>query len=155
MRDVARVSSRLRKSVRFFALTDVFLTLAFVLILALDAFTPGQVIDAERGSQESPVDSSAETQISQAKIASATTGKAIFRTSRVTKPKVLDELGSFQLKGIRKGSGEPRAYFRDTKRKQTLTKRVGEMLGTYEIVSIDSEGVTVRHGAEEVLLPKG
>ncbi|MBN2311295.1 MAG: hypothetical protein JXR94_20125 [Candidatus Hydrogenedentes bacterium] len=155
MKDAAYLHRALSRGVRALALFNIALTAAFVLLVAWSELMPERPIEADGGLERTLSDSIADAPISAADVKAATAGKAVFRTSRATRTQKIDELGSYRLMGILVRRGEPRAYFRDIKRKQTLTKRVGEMLGTYEVVDITNEGVLVRRGGQEVLIPKG
>jgi hypothetical protein len=92
--------------------------------------------------------------ISAAEVTSKTTGRAPFRTTRVVKPKVVDEVAAYVLVGVSVRGETPKAYVRDTKLKKMLIKKRGESLGSYEIEDITREGLTLIRGAERVLLPK-
>lgn len=85
----------------------------------------------------------------------STVGKAIFRTTRVRAVQVVDELSHYQLKGVSSRGGASKAYLRDNKLKRMETRVVGEFIGPYEIISIESNGIRLRRGADEMFLPKG
>ena len=136
--------------------TDAGLSAAFLLVLALGPFimreTPGL------GAQDAAQTVQAQTalQITSADIEKTITGKVLFRTSATTlKEKIVDELAHYELKGISTRAGVKLAHVRDNKLKKLVTKKVGDSLGAYDIIDISDEGVTVRRGAEKVILSKG
>jgi hypothetical protein len=93
--------------------------------------------------------------VSVAAVRDATTGKAVFRTYREKKARVIDELSNFILSGSSTRDGVMRAYVRDTKLNTVAIKKIGDTLGPYEVVDITNEGLTLRRGGETVFLPKG
>ncbi len=82
-------------------------------------------------------------------------GKAVFRTMRVRKAHVVDELSHFILKGVSVRGAVAKAYVYDTKLKQLRVKSVGDAIGSYEISDIKEESIEVRRGNEILVLPKG
>jgi hypothetical protein len=89
-----------------------------------------------------------------ADVQKATTGKAIFRSSRTVQVKVVDELSFYTVTGVSLRGGEHSAYVRDTKQKKLFVKKAGESIGSYQITAIDEQGVHLTRGGENVLLAK-
>ena len=94
------------------------------------------------------------TSVQWADVSKATLGQAMFRTNRTVSEKVVDELGRYEFRGMSIRAGQARAYIKDTSRKKNLTKVVGDLIGTYEILEIDKSGVKLRKGNEELRLSK-
>ncbi len=155
MTDLTRFHGMMRSAVRGLAVGNVILTLIFVLMLGFMWYGPAANDAMDPEQQIAFAEPGLRTQITMDQVEHITRGKALFRTSRTRKAKVVDEFSHFRLSGISTRGGVPKAYVRDTKFKKNLIKRVGDMLGPYEIVGITDEGITVRRGAEEILLPKG
>lgn len=88
-------------------------------------------------------------------VAQTIRGRAPFRTMRVRAAKVVDELSAFVVRGISTRGERQRAYVMDTKMKRLVIKSVGDQLGSYEVVDINDEGVTLQRGNERVILSKG
>lgn len=95
--------------------------------------------------------------IDEATVSRAILGKAVFRTYRKVEQRVVDELGRFELMGTSHDSEPERrsAFIKDTKRKRSLTLRVGDTLGgKFEVIAISRDGVSLRRGNEMLLLSK-
>jgi len=136
--------------------TDAALSAAFILVLVLGPYImretagPGAQVDAQT------VQAQPTLQITPADIENTITGKVLFRTSATTlKEKIVDELAHYELKGISTRAGQKLAHVRDNKLKKLVTKKVGDSLGAYDVINISDEGVTLRRGAETVILSKG
>lgn len=93
-----------------------------------------------------------DSHLETAKVAKATLGRAVFRSSRQLPDRVVDEIGRYELRGILTRQGAKKATIRDTKKKKTLIKAVGERLDDFEVVEINDGGVRLRRGGEEVEL---
>lgn len=155
MSSLERLNAMIGRTNRVLVAAGVVLTIVSggVLVGSAAGF-PGAAIGTEEMRTVSAPSGTLEP-ISEAKVRKVSTGKAIFRTSRVEKTKVVDELSHYVLRGISSRNGIMKAYMGDTKLKKLHVKTVGESVGPYEIVNITAEGVTLRRGAEEVFLPKG
>lgn len=92
--------------------------------------------------------------LSMSDVQKMTLGKAIFRSGRITQVKVVDELSFYALTGLSLRGESRRAYVRDTKQKKLLVKKVGDTIGSYEVVEIDEQGVHLIRGGDRVLLAK-
>ena len=77
-----------------------------------------------------------------------TRGKSVFRTSRQLKSQVVEEIGRYELQGISGRVGSFKAYFRDTKVRKTLKKRVGDSLGPFQIKEIEKGRVVLERSGE-------
>jgi len=84
----------------------------------------------------------------------ATMGRAVFRTNRSVPEKVVDGLGRYELRGVSQQEGIRKAYVRDTRLKKTLIKKEGDMMGSFEVITIESSSVSVRRGDEVLKLEK-
>ena len=144
------------RTTRAIVWADAGLSAAFVLVLALGPFIMKETAGPGAEQNDQTVQNQASAQITTADIEKTTTGKVLFRTSATKlKEKIVDELAHYELKGISTRAGQKLAHVRDNKLKRLVTKKVGDSLGAYEIVDITNEGVTVRRGAETVILSKG
>jgi hypothetical protein len=156
MRDLARIERGMNRATRGLIWADAGLSVAFVLVLVLGPYLMGESAAPGGPGPDRVVEAESAAQFSASDVEKATTGKVLFRTSASSlKEKVVDELAHFELKGISTRGGRKLAHVRDNKLKKLVTKKVGDTLGAYEIVDITDEGVTVRRGAEDVILSKG
>jgi hypothetical protein len=155
MVDIAKLRNSLRKSIGFLLGCNVLITVAGIAYIAWDLSVPYYTAHATEILQNILPEPEDAKSFSSAEITQLTRGKAVFRTSRARKPRVVNELSYFQLKGISTRDGLVKAYMRNRKLKKMETKRIGDMVGPFEIIGISKEGVTLRRGNEEVLLPKG
>ncbi len=150
-----RLHSSLRRGIGGLLAVNVFLSVVLMAVVAYGEYRAanplGIVANGAGGVSSGPV----EGHITKSEVASITTGRAVFRTGRIRKSKVVDELNYYQLKGTSTRGGQTRAYVRDNKRKKMLIKRVGDMIGSWEIVEIEKQRMTVQRGAEVVVVPKG
>jgi len=156
MKDLNRIQIGMSRATRGTLWADAGLTACLVVVIVFGQFMPnggGDFLDAAP-----PVDITGQTtaHLTAQDVQKITTGKVLFRTSAlVLREKVVDELAHYELKGISVRDGVYRAFVRDNKLKKFVTKTVGESLGAYEILDITVEGVTVKRGAETVILSKG
>ena len=154
MRSPARLHEGIRKATRAVLWADVLLTAVLAAILTIHWVVPARTVAAD--DRRSPVAASPrQWYVAIDQVRAAVTGKAVFRTSRAVREKVVDELGRYELKGASISGTERKAYIRDTKMKRMLVKRPGDTLGPYEVVEVNEQGVTVRRGAETLVLSKG
>lgn len=156
MERMLRIDRALQKAVPAFLALNVFLSIVSLAIVGgaqLNFGRQAQPVDAGQAQRFSEIADARPITLEQ--VTEATTGKAIFRSNTVRQVKTVDELGYYRLQGLSVGDGEARAYVRDTKLKKTLVKKVGDFLGPYEITGITSQGLVIKRGAEEVILPKG
>ncbi len=154
MKDLDRLHRAVDKAIRAMAGLAVMLTLVLLLVLASDALGWGQAALEDTLDTSGPANTQPWQPISERQIANVTRGKAIFRTSRVRKRKSIDELAHYQLVGTSVRNEKTKAYVRDTRLKKMLIKRIGEELGSYELIEISKGAVTLKRGSEEVVLRK-
>lgn len=88
------------------------------------------------------------SQIARQDIDARTRGKSVFRTSRQLKTQVVEEIGRYELQGISGRVGAFKAYFKDTKVRKTLKKRVGDSLGPFQIKEIVKGKVVLERSGE-------
>lgn len=139
-------------------LIGVSITLSVMLLLALTtkAFHLGHEVEASAVAQYTLHSPAGLKPIDEATAARAILGKAPFRVMRRVQEKMVDELGRFELMGgTFSGKSNAMAFVKDTRRNRTIRLRVGDTLGTrYEVVAIDSRGVTLWDGNDEVTLKR-
>jgi len=156
MKDLARIQRAMSRATRALIWTDAGLSATFLLVLALGPFIMQETAGPDAQDAAQTVKAQPALQITSADIEKTITGKVLFRTSATTlKEKIVDELAHYELKGISTRAGVKLAHVRDNKLKKLVTKKVGDSLGAYDIVDITDEGVTVKRGAEKVILSKG
>lgn len=131
------------------------LSVVLALILGVHTFAPEKAAGLDAIEPFSAVRAAASTSLSKTQVDQIVMGKAVFRTSSREREKVVDELGRYELKGTSVRGGRYNAYIRDVKQGKMLVKAIGDTLGLYEITEINDEGVTLRRGAEVLLLSKG
>lgn len=155
MKDLSRIRRAMGRATRGLFIADAALTLALMATVAAGSLfgAPGAVVAVD---QQDLAIRPQTVHVTAADVEKTTTGKVLFRTSAaMIAPKTVDELANYELKGISVRRGVPQAHVRDNKLKKLVTKRVGDTLGAYEIIDITGEGITVKRGAETVVLSKG
>lgn len=156
MKDLNRVQIAISRATRGMLLVDAALTVGLVAVVALSSLIPAGPGGSAAPAHPGDIAGKETAHLTAQDVRKITTGKILFRTSAlILKEKVVDELAHYELKGISLRNGVYRAFVRDNKLKKFVTKTVGESLGAYEIVDISDEGVTVKRGAETVILSKG
>lgn len=152
--DIASLTLRAARAERLMLTSNVALT-ALLAVAAASVFAFPNMLSAQTPAGSEAQRAALNTQsISTAEISKRTVGKAPFRSLRVVAPKVVDELAAFTLTGISERDGQKRAYIRDTKQKRLLTKRVGDLLGSYEVTDIGRQGVSLTRGGQTVVLSR-
>jgi hypothetical protein len=135
------------------------ITVALCAVFLLYLLAPGLVASGQHGAEsamQAGMDNKAiPDAYSLSSVKSRILGKAVFRTMRVRKAQVVDELSHFILKGVSVRGEVAKAYVYDTKLKQLRVKSVGDAIGSWEISDIRQEGIEVRRGNEILVLPKG
>ena len=152
---ISQTSERIKQVSRTLIGVNLVLSLVLALALTTKAFHLGHDVEASAVTQYSPRSATALMPIDEATVSRVILGRAPFRTMRRVEDKLVDELGRFELKGISSGKNGAKAFVKDTKRKRTITVRVGDTLGNrYEVIAIDSKGLTVRRGNDEITLKR-
>jgi hypothetical protein len=153
--DLDKVTLIVRKAGNAATWLTVTLCAAFLLyLLTLGLVTPGQP-GADSALQAGIDNKAIPDAYTLSSVKARIRGKAVFRTMRVRKAQVVDELSHFILKGVSIRGDVAKAYVYDTKLKQLRVKSVGDAIGSYEISDIKEEGIEVRRGNEILVLPKG
>lgn len=82
-------------------------------------------------------------------------GRAVFRSSRVRPPKIVDDSGRFIMTGTAIRDGVPSAYIKDTKTKKLHTLREGDYLGgVFKVIRIGEGTVELERGNDIITLEK-
>lgn len=85
----------------------------------------------------------------------STRGRAVFRSSRVRPPKIIDDSGRFVMSGTAIRDGVASAYIKDTKTKKLHTLREGDNLGGVYVVKHIGDGmVELQRGNDIITLEK-
>lgn len=155
MTNLAHLHTSLRKGIGGLLAVNVFLSIILIAVVAYGEYRAANPLDIVADGPAVVSSAPLEKHIALSEVAKITMGKAIFRTGRVRKTKVVDELNYYQLKGTSTRNGQTRAYIRDNKRKKMLVKHVGDMIGSWEIIEIERQKMTVQRGAEVAIVPKG
>jgi len=154
--DVRRIRGFLGRFTRHLTIVNIALTVVWGI-----AMTTSRLNAASTGAVSGPRENTAEgvlyvQSISRERIGKATLGKAIFRTSRTTPSKVVNEIGRFELKGTSERNGQWKAYVYDSKRGKTHVLVEGEFLeGRFEVLAVKRSQVILIYNNEEVLLTSG
>lgn len=152
---IEKLQPALRRAKVVFATASIVLGLVLIASMATDWPALAHSAAAEAAGEHKFSDYALATSITSGQIAEKTRGKAVFRTLRIVAPKQADEAGRFHLTGTSSRNGDPSAYVRDTKLNQSLTLRIGSILGgQYEVVSIQKNVIELKRGSERIELRK-
>lgn len=149
------IEKRLRRASHILAACAILLILLLGISLTTDALTPSRVPAQASMASWTPERLRMDTHIDADSVTENTRGRAVFRSSRIRVPKIVDDSGRFILLGTSIRDNVWRAYVKDTKLKKTFILREGDNLGgIYEVVHVESGTAQIQRGSDILTLTK-